>query len=266
MDYTVQKMTEIKDKYGPQAMISHSGRGAFEQSMLIAKRLGYGHLYPQSEEEVLVKAFAKNPELLEALKNSLDGVKLLTQERKYKKYEAGLLRKDGKPGFPTPSGKLEIASSMLAEYGYDALPVYIEPLEGPLQNPELYKEYPLVMNTGARIRSTFRSQHLNVPGLVKLQEKPQVLINPADAETRGIKDGDKVMIVTKRGNVAFYAAVTDKVLPGGVEVNMGGGNPAQVKAWREANVNVLTDFSNRDSVSGFPIFKALLCQIEKAKE
>lgn len=34
LDYTVRKMQEIKDKYGPQALISHSGRGAFEQSML----------------------------------------------------------------------------------------------------------------------------------------------------------------------------------------------------------------------------------------
>jgi hypothetical protein len=33
-------------------------------------------------------------------------------------FEKGLLRKDGQPGFNTPSGKVEIASSLLAEYGY----------------------------------------------------------------------------------------------------------------------------------------------------
>ena len=52
-------------------------------------------------------------------------------------YEKGLLRKDGQPGFNTPSGKVEIASSMLAEYGYDPLPAYSEPVEGPLGSPEL---------------------------------------------------------------------------------------------------------------------------------
>ncbi len=228
----------------------------------LAKRLGYGHLYPQSEEEVLTKAFAGNPELLELLKHSPDGVKVAVPERRYKKYTTGQLRKDGRPGFPTASGKLEIASSLLAKHGYDKLPVYINPLEGPLRNPELAQDYPLVLNTGARIQSTFRSQHLNVPGLVKLQPKPQVLINPADAGDRGIKDGDKVMVITQRGRVTFYARVTEKVLPGQVEVNMGGGNPAQVEAWREANANVLTDFANRDPISGFPVFKALLCQIE----
>ena len=230
----------------------------------MAKRLGYGHMFPQSEEEVIEKAFARDPELLELLKNSPDGVKLPVPERQYKKYRTGLLRSDGKPGFPTPSGKVEIASSLMTKHGYDALPVFTEPIEGPLQNPELYRKYPLVLNTGARIQSTFRSQHLNIPGLLKLQDKPQVLISPTDAEIRGIKDGDKVVISTQRSSVEYYARVTDEVLPGQVEANMGGGNPTQAEAWRKANINVIVDFNNRDAVSGFPVFKALLCQIEKA--
>lgn len=232
----------------------------------LANRLGYGHLYAQSEKEVIENAFAGNPGLLEALQNSPDGVKLPPAEHCYKKYETGMLRKDCRPGFPTPSGKLEITSSLMARHGYDALPVYSEPVEGPLQNPDLYGEFPLIMNTGARIQSTFRSQHLNVPGLLKLQDKPYVLINPADAAERGIMDGDRVAVSTRRGSVCFYARVTEDVLPGQVEVNMGGGNPTQAEAWRRANVNELTDFENRDPVSGFPVFKALLCQVKKAGE
>ncbi|MDD2444213.1 MAG: molybdopterin-dependent oxidoreductase [Desulfotomaculaceae bacterium] len=230
----------------------------------LANRLGYGHLYPQSEEEVIEKAFAGNPALLEALQRNADGVKLPVAKRRYKKYELGLLRKDKKPGFPTPSGKMEIASSLMAKHGYDALPIYTEPSEGPLRDPELCREFPLVLNTGARIQSTFRSQHLNVPGLVKLQEKPLALLNPVDAAERGVSSGDRVAVSTRRGQVLFYADVTEKVLPGQAEVNMGGGNPTQVEDWRQANVNALADFSNRDPVSGFPVFKALLCQIEKA--
>ncbi|NLW37041.1 MAG: molybdopterin-dependent oxidoreductase [Peptococcaceae bacterium] len=230
----------------------------------LAKRLGYGHLYPQSEAELIEKAFAQTPELLERLKNTPEGVRLQKPDRIYKKYELSLLREDGKPGFPTPSGKVEITSNLMARYGYDTLPVYREPVEGPLEAPELYSKYPLVLNTGARIQSTFRSQHLNIPGLVRLQDKPQVLINPEDAEKRGIINGDRVLVSTLRGQVAFYANVTDNVLPGQVEVNMGGGNPTQTEAWREANVNYLTDAHNRDYISGFPVFKALLCQVEKA--
>jgi hypothetical protein len=55
------------------------------------------------------------------------------------------------------------------------------------------------------------------------------------------------------------------VAQGSVEMNMGGGKPIQAWKWRDANVNVLTDFENRDPISGFPVFKALLCEIEKAK-
>jgi len=48
-----------------------------------------------------------------------------------------------------------------------------------------------------------------------------------------------------------------------VEVNVGGGSPIQATAWREANTNYLTDPKNRDPISGFPVFKALLCDVKK---
>ena len=64
----------------------------------------------------------------------------------YRKWEKGLLRADGRPGFDTPTGKFEIASTILEEHGYDALPVYTEPAEGPLAQPELARDYPLVFN------------------------------------------------------------------------------------------------------------------------
>lgn len=230
----------------------------------IAERLGYGEQYPQTDEEILRMAFAGRPELLAELRANPAGVHLHGPQRSYKKYESGLLRQDGQAGFNTPSGKIEIASSILAKHGYDALPVYTEPIEGPLWDPELHRAYPLILNTGARVMSTFRSQHLNIPPLVKLQNKPLVLINPVDAKQRGIGKGDKVLIRTRRGEVHFWADVTDRVVAGSVEVNVGGGKPIQVEPWRNANPNVLTDFNNRDPISGFPIFKALLCEIERA--
>lgn len=229
----------------------------------LANRLGFGNLYPKTEEEILEKAFSNNKELLKKLKENEEGVSISSDERKYKKYETGLLRIDGKIGFPTESGKLEIYSEYLKENGYEPLPKYIEPIEGPLSKED-HKEYPLILNTGARIHSTFRSQHLNIKSLVKMQDKPQVLINPADAKKRSINNGDKVKIKTKRGGVYFYAFVTNRTQTGTVEVNQGGGNPFQVKEWREGNVNYLTDFKNRDEISGFPVLKALLCEIIKA--
>ena len=52
-------------------------------------------------------------------------------------------------------------------------------------------------------------------------------------------------------------------MTGQVEVNMGGGSPIQAEEWRNANTNYVTDFENRDLISGFPVYKALLCDVKK---
>ena len=229
----------------------------------LAKALGYGDRYPQSEKEMLEFVFKKGPFSLEQLRSKPEGISLSSAPMIYEKYKVGLLRKDGNPGFETASGKLEISSQLLKKYGYDPLPVYQEPFEGPIGSPDLAKDLPLVLTTGTRIQSAFRSQHLNIPGLLKLQEKPNILIHPEDAEKRGIQDGDKVWVKTKRGRIPFYAKVTERIVKGVIEANMGGGGPLQPKEWKEANVNQLTDPENRDPISGFPVFKALLCEVEK---
>lgn len=229
----------------------------------LAKGLGYGNLFPSTDEDRLKFAFATGPVSLDELKEHPEGIKFDSGGQEYRKYAKGLLRKDGEPGFETPSGKIELVSSALRKYGYDGLPVYVEPIEGPLGNPELYKKYPLVFNSGARLQSAFRSQHLNIPGLLKLQPKPLVLIHPADAKVRGIENGDGVWVESPRGRVGFWAKVTEDVMTGQVEVNVGGGSPIHSEDWREANTNYLTDYENRDPISGFPVYKALLCEVRK---
>jgi anaerobic selenocysteine-containing dehydrogenase len=232
----------------------------------LAKSLGFGDLYPQTEEAMLEFVFSGAPCSLDELKRKPEGVFLPSPPMVYEKYRAGLLRRDKKPGFETPSGKVEIASHLLKQYAYEPLPIYQEPSEGPLSSPELTRSFPLVLTTGTRIQSTFRSQHLNIPGLLKLQDKPNILIHPQDAEKRGIQNGDQVWVETIRGKVPFYAKVTDRIMKGVVEANMGGGGAIQPKEWKEANVNNLTDPENRDPISGFPVFKALLCEVKAAKK
>ena len=169
---------------------------------------------------------------------------------------------NGKPGFPTPSGKWEITSSLLKEVESDPFPTWVDIKEG-LQNEALVKDYPLILTTGTRIQSTFRSQHLNIPGLVKRQPMAEAVIHTADASPRNISTGDKVMVKTVRGAIEFCARVTDDILKGVVEVNMGGGNPIQAEGWRSHNINLITDDKNRNDVVGFPVYKALLCDVAK---
>jgi anaerobic selenocysteine-containing dehydrogenase len=238
-------------------------RHDWEIATAIASRLGYGHLYPQSSQDMLRQAFSDTELDLETLRRHPQGVQLPVPEQRYRKWELGLLRQDGQPGFDTPSGKFEITSSVLARYGYDPLPVYVEPQEGPLSTPELARQYPLVFNSGARIQSDFRSQHHNIPGLLKMQDRPLVTLHPQDAAPRHIQTGDEVCVVTPRGRVRYTARVSQDILPGVIEANAGGGSPIASQAWRVCNVNELTDPSNRDPISGFPVYKALLCDVVK---
>ena len=228
-----------------------------------ARRLGYGHLFPQTEEEMIRFALQGSGYTLEDVREAGGWVRIPTPMMEYKKWQKGGLRKDGKPGFDTPTGKFEIWSTSLEEYGYAPLPKYTEPIEGPLASPKVAEEFPLIFNSGARPDNDFRSQHHGVEGLATDNPEPIVEINIDDAEKRGIKDGDLVEVRTLRGSVPFRARVTPNIVKGAIECNMGGGTPVGPRAWQEWNVNELTDINNYDVISGFPVYKALLCDVAK---
>ena len=231
----------------------------------LARRLGYGHLYPQSAEALLRFALEPSGHSLEDVRAAGGWVKLDPSMMEYKKWEKGGLRTDGEPGFETPTGKFEIWSTVLEEYGYEPLPTYTEPVEGPLARPDLADTYPLVFNSGARPHTDFRSQHHGIAGLLKDNPEPTVELNASDAEARDIEPGDLVEVRTPRGAVPFRARVTEDLVAGAIECNMGGGTPVGPRAWREWNANELTDLGNADEISGFPVYKALLCDVVKVE-
>jgi cysteine desulfurase NifS len=229
----------------------------------LARRLGYGHLYPRNEEELLRHVLKTSGYTLEEVRTRGGIVQIPTAMMQYKKWEKGLLRIDGMTGFNTPTGKFEIASTILEEYGYDPLPVYTEPKEGPYSQPELLGKFPLIFNSGSRVTTDFRSQHHGIPGLYKERPEPTVTINTHDAEERNIQGDDVVQVKTMRGCVTMRAFVTDDIMQGTIDANMGGGGPVGPKAWQECNINELTDLHRYDPISGFPVYKALLCDVIK---
>jgi len=115
----------------------------------LAKRLGYGDRWPQNEEEKISWALKNSGISLEELRENPQGVSFDVPEMQYLKYKSGYIRPDGNPGFMTPTGKFEITSEWFRDHGYDPLPVYTEPVEGPLASPQLAETYPLVFNSGA---------------------------------------------------------------------------------------------------------------------
>ena len=175
-------------------------------------------------------------------------------EEVFRKYANGLLRPDGRPGFNTPSGKIGIRSGMLAQHGFDALPTYREPVESPLSTPDLAREFPLILNTGARVPMFTHSKLRELPSLRRLMPHPVVNLHPADAAGNGIADDDEVDLETAHGRIRLRARLTRDVLPGVVDVSHG---------WPEANVNDIVP-RHLDPISGFVAFKEGLCRVRKA--
>jgi anaerobic selenocysteine-containing dehydrogenase len=167
-----------------------------------------------------------------------------------KKYE--MLRKGE---FRTPSKKIEIYSQTLADYGYDPLPVHIEPSQSPVSSPELAGEYPLILTTGARIPQYTHTQFRNVPALRQEAPEPVAEIHPDTARAYGISDGDMIAIETEKGEIKMRARTTEDLVPQVVSIPHG---------WSEANANVLTSQEPRDPITGYTELKALLCRVTKS--
>jgi len=110
---------------------------------------------------------------------------------KYRKYE--------EHGFKTPTGKIELYATRFEQMGYAPLPYFEEPPESPISRPDVAKDYPLVLTTGARISYYFNSEHRQIEKLRKAHRDPMADIHPDTAERHGIKKGDWMWIETRRG-------------------------------------------------------------------
>jgi anaerobic selenocysteine-containing dehydrogenase len=190
--------------------------------------------------------------------------------RPYYRYEKGLLRADGKPGFDTPTGKVELYSKRYEEWGLDPLPYYEEPKESPISTPELAKEYPLILTTGRRSPVFFHSEHRMIAWLRELDPDPVVEINDKTAEMLGVSNGEWVYVENKRGRIKVKAKVTPTAHPRVVNVPHGwwlpetdGKAPNLFSTW-EHNINNLTSMGNQ-AKSGFggTNYRSNLCRIVK---
>ncbi|MEM2768032.1 MAG: molybdopterin-dependent oxidoreductase [Candidatus Bathyarchaeia archaeon] len=193
----------------------------------------------------MLKRFGITLEALE--KNVEKGLEVQAAEPEvYRKYETGGLRADGKPGFPTPTGKIEVYSTILKDYGFNPLPEFKKPMEPT-------REYPLILITGSRVPFYAHSRGREIPSLRRLMPNPTVNMNPEDAAARGIEEGDDVAVTSPWGKIKVKAHLTSSMPAGVVDILHG---------WPEANVNELIP-REFDPISGFPSFKDCICQVAK---
>jgi len=213
----------------------------------LGKKMGYADYFPwQSMDELAATLLESSGITPEELRQNPGGILYHDpNQEKYKEY-----------GLNTPSGKVEIFSQTMADYGYDPLPTFTEPVGSLASNPNITKEYPLMLITGTRVNAFTHSRHRNITQLRKLVPQPSVEINTTTAQNLSIADGDQVIVESPKGSIKLRAEVTGDIHPKVISLQHG---------WNEANANILTDDEEHDPISGYPAFKAIPCRLVKAR-
>lgn len=122
--------------------------------------------------------------------------------------------------FPTPSGKVELASAEAAgRWGLDPLPRAGLPLEsaGREDRDPAFPLQLLTPNTKNRIHSQFGNLDL-----IRIHDPgPDLTIHPEDAAARGLAQGDSVRVFNRRGEIRVAVRIDAGIRRGCVAVTNG---------------------------------------------
>jgi anaerobic selenocysteine-containing dehydrogenase len=174
-------------------------------------------------------------------------------------------------GFGTPSGKVELRSSIFQDLGLEPLPVYREPLWSPKGNPDLSKEYPFIMITGSRFMPMYHSEHRQIEKARQKMPDPLVSLNPKTAKELGIAQGDWARVSTPQGKIRMRVDISDAIHPQMADLQHGWWFPERDQKLPElfgvfeSNANILCpdepEFCSPE-IGSWP-HSALFCRIEK---
>ena len=230
-------------------------RSDYEILRDLARKLGQEEYFWDTEEQCLDYILAPSGITF----NQFRKIGVLTGNKQYRTYQA--------QGFATPSGKVELYSDQLKQWGFDPLPTYYEPPETPYSDPELAKEYPLIFTTW-KSEPYRHSGGRQIASLRGSYPEPIIMIHPETADELGIKEGDSVYIETKRGRIKQKATLTASIDPRVVGVDYGWWFPergvSNLYGWAESNINMLTDDESPYSREmGSTNLRGILCKVYK---
>jgi anaerobic dimethyl sulfoxide reductase subunit A len=149
-----------------------------------------------------------------------EGIVKIGMEKSFVAFAEEVKDPAGHP-FLTVSGKIELYSELFAEMGNPEVP----PVAKYLSIPEGYDDpradkYPLQLLT-THHESTTHSVMEKLPWLEEVSPK-RLWINSRDAAARGVADDDEVLVYNDRGTVRIKAWVTERIMPGVVNIPQGG--------------------------------------------
>ncbi|WP_019850045.1 molybdopterin-dependent oxidoreductase [Desulfitobacterium sp. PCE1] len=168
-------------------------------------------------------------------------------------------------GFATRSGKVEIYSELLKELDEDPLPK-------PRSFPQVNKEYPLLMMTGARFQPYYASSYHQLDRFRRMHPEPIVEMSPETGRKLGLEEGCFVYVETERGKARFMTRFIP-MCDDAVSVEYGWWYPEAKAAEPElggvwlSNVNLLTsgDFETSDPLIGTWTYNGSACRVRKEK-
>ena len=163
----------------------------------------------------------------------------------------------------TPSGRIEIFSQTVADFGYKDCPghpVWREPYEW-LGNAEIY---PLHLNSNQpkdKLHSQF--DHGGVSKAKKVAGREPLHIHPDDATVRGLKDGDIVRLFNDRGVCLGGVVIEPALRPGVVQMSTGAWyDPDASGLCKAGNPNVLTRDKGTSMLGQGPSAHSCLIDVE----
>ena len=224
-----------------------------EVMIQLARRLGLQEAFPWKDFDEYLKW------MLEETGLSFDKFcerGILKGEMRYEKYKTD--------GFNTGSKKFEILSGALAAMGLPALPVYREPPLSPVSSPEIARDYPLILTTGAKIRGFFHSEGRQIKSLRRANPDPTVEIHPETAASLGVKNGDWVWIETPQARVKMRARLFDGIARDVASAQHGWWFPEDDPpeyGWKKSSVNLLFGDTAYDPETGSESLRSALCRI-----
>ena len=173
-------------------------------------------------------------------------------------------RKYLETGFATPSGKVELKSSVLDDLGFDPLPYFRE-------DPPVDPDYPLMLFTGVREDGFFQTAQRQVPEMRKRSPEPVMFVSPGTARDYELEEGDWVQVENETGKISVQVGIRDAMPDGLVRIPHGWWKPEMEPgagklsgALQYADAQLCRDDEDYlDREQGIPHLKGVPCRILK---